>query len=92
MVHFLFFYIHFHFAVGKKMLKKQFLGAKIQIFVKRCFQCECNKENRRNIFVPMLDAVIADKEVSVRITPQPSLEAIVNEKNVACYIMFNNEQ
>lgn len=59
---------------------------------KRCFQCECNKGNRRHVFVPTLDAVIADKEVSVRITPQPSLEAIVNEKNVTCYIMFNNEQ
>ena len=59
---------------------------------KRCFQCECNKEKRRNIFVPTLDAVIADKEVSVRITPQPSLEAIVNKKNVTCCIVFNNEQ
>lgn len=62
------------------------------IVPKRCFQCECNKDKRRHVFVPTLDAVIANKEVSVRITPQPSLEAIVNEKNVACYIMFNNEK
>ena len=27
---------HFHFADYKKRLKKQFLGAKIQIFEKRC--------------------------------------------------------
>lgn len=61
------------------------------IVPKRCFQCECNKDKRRHVFVPTLDAVIANKEVSVRITPQPSLEAIVNEKNVACCIVFNNE-
>ncbi len=59
---------------------------------KRCFECECNKEKRRHLFVPTLDAVIADKEVSVRITPQPSLEAIVNKKNVTCCIVFNNER
>jgi hypothetical protein len=62
------------------------------IVPKRCFQCECNKNKRRHVFVPTLDAVIADKEVSVRITPQPSLEAIVNKKNVTCCIMFNSEQ
>jgi len=59
---------------------------------KRCFQCECNKEKRRHVFVPTLDAIIADKEVSVRITPQPSLEATVNKKNVTCCIVFNNVQ
>jgi len=55
---------------------------------KRCFQCECNKSKRakREGVAPTLEAVVHNKILSVKITPEPSLEAVVRGNNLICYI------
>ncbi len=57
---------------------------------KRCFQCECNKSKRakrKKEFAPILEAKIGKKKiVTVRVTPEPALEAVVRGANVMCYV------
>jgi|SaaInl74LU_5_DNA_1037368.scaffolds.fasta_scaffold40031_2 hypothetical protein len=55
---------------------------------KRCFQCECNKSKfaRRRALAPTLEAIIGTKILTVSITPELPLEAVVRGTNVNCYV------
>lgn len=55
-------------------------GRNAYIVPKRCFLCDghINRDKR-----------VKDKVLSVRVTPEPSLDAIVRGTNVTCYITIN---
>lgn len=61
-----------------------------EVVPKRCFQCEYNKSKRskrKKEFAPILEAKIGKKKiVTVRVTPEPALEAVVRGANVMCYV------
>ena len=61
----------------------------VRVVPKRCFQCECNKSKRakrKKEFTPILEAMVGKKCVTVRVTPEPALEAVVRGANVMCYV------
>ncbi len=61
---------------------------------KRCFQCECNKSKRikRKGLAPTLEAIVGKKKmmVTVRISPELPLEAVVCGNNVTCYVTLEH--
>lgn len=65
----------------------------IAILPKRCFQCEYNKSKRskRKALAPVLEAIVGKKKmVTVRISPELPLEAVVRGTSVTCYITLEN--
>ena len=65
-------------------------GRNAYIVPKRCFLCDghINRDKRKGV-APTLEAIVKDKVLSVRVTPEPSLDAIVRGTNVTCYITIN---
>ena len=75
---------------NKSALQDTMQGDVVRVQPKRCFQCECNKSKRakrKKEFAPILEAKIGKKKiVTVRVTPEPALEAVVRGANVMCYV------
>lgn len=78
----------------QKKDKRDQVNARVDanIVPKRCFQCECNKSKRakRKGLAPALEAIVGKKLVTVRISPELPLEAVVRGKNVMCYVTLEN--
>ena len=61
-----------------------------EVVPKRCFRCERNKKKRaRKAVTPILKAIAGGKILSVRIMPEPPIEAVINGNHVACYVTIN---